>query len=469
MIEHDDQFDAEQTLLAGERRQGEDDRATANSQTFDPGVGKPTNVAGQLPIGSVVKDRFVIEGIVGRGGMGVVYQAKDLRKEEAQDRDPRVALKVLSDQYRLNPAMVIALQREARKAQALAHPAITTVYDFDRDADMVYITMEMLDGQPLDEVIAEHPNGMPKKDVLPMVRGLCLGLAYAHNKNIIHSDFKPANIFLTADNRVKILDFGIARAAPLPEGDVSDVTRFDAGGLGGLTPSYASTEMLSGADPHPSDDVYALAIVTYELLTGRHPFDGASAVQAKANGLKPAHVPHLHRREWRAIRHGLAFDREDRTAHAAEFLEELEGAPKLRMFLGATAVALALSLSYVAFREYQNIAARMPDIAYEDLPVETRQSFNALINDARTFGEFGDVTSALDFYVRAYRMHPRNTEAVDGITRLVVKSFEAAAAGGRADDLVTLKSNLDAVMSIDDYLATHETLVETSEAITELM
>ncbi len=462
-----DQFDDEETVAARGRRQGEDDTTIVNAPAVATAESGPTPATDQLAIGTVVKDRFVIEGIIGKGGMGVVYLAKDLRKEEAQDRDPFVAFKVLNDEYRLNPAMVIALQREARKAQTLAHPAIATVYDFDRDADMVYLTMEMLKGQPLNEVIAEHPNGMPKKDVLPLVRGLCLGLAYAHNKNIVHSDFKPANVFLTNDNRVKILDFGIARAAPMPGTDDSDVTRFDAGDLGALTPSYAATEMWAGVDPHPSDDVYALAIVTYELLTGRHPFNGASALQAKANGLRPAHVANLKRREWRAIQHGLAFDRKDRTAHAAEFLRELEGAPKLRMFLGATALALALSLSYVTFQEYQNIAARMPDVAFEDLPVEAQQSFNALLNDARTLEGFGDMSSSLDFYLRAYQAHPRNPEAVDGITQLIVTLLEAAVAGGRPDDLVALGSNLDAIMKIDDYLAKNKILVEAREAIIE--
>jgi serine/threonine protein kinase len=108
-------------------------------------------------IGSVINDRFVIEGILGRGGMGVVYRARDLRKEETGDRDPFVALKVLSDEFRRDPRMVIALQRESRKAQTLAHPNIATVYDFDRDGDIVYLTMEELDGQPLNDVIREHP------------------------------------------------------------------------------------------------------------------------------------------------------------------------------------------------------------------------------------------------------------------------------------------------------------------------
>ena len=127
-----------------------------------PGVVDETAVASDaeargrahdLRIGSVINDRFVIEGILGRGGMGVVYRARDLRKEETGDRDPFVALKVLSDEFRRDPRMVVALQRESRKAQTLAHPNIATVYDFDRDGDIVYLTMEELDGQPLKDVI----------------------------------------------------------------------------------------------------------------------------------------------------------------------------------------------------------------------------------------------------------------------------------------------------------------------------
>ena len=109
--------------------------------------------------------------------------------------------------------MIIAMQREARKAQTLAHPNISTVYDFDRDGQIIFMTMELLKGDPLDAFIKKNPNGIPREQAFGIVRGLCLGLAYAHNKNIIHSDFKPGNVFLTDDNRVKILDFGIARAA----------------------------------------------------------------------------------------------------------------------------------------------------------------------------------------------------------------------------------------------------------------
>ena len=109
----------------------------------------------------------------------------------------------------------------------------------------------------------------------------------------------------------------------------------------------------------------------------------------------------------------------------------------------------------------------MTDVAIEDLPVEAQQSFNALLNDARTLEGFGDMSSSLDFYLRAYQAHPRNPEAVDGITQLIVTLLEAAVAGGRPDDLVALGSNLDAIMKIDDYLAKNKILVEAREAIIE--
>ena len=119
-----------------------------------------------LAVGTVIKDRFVIEGLLGRGGMGVVYRAKDLRKEETQDRDPFVAMKVLGETYRRDQRMIIAMQREARKAQTLAHPNISTVYDFDRDGQMVFLTMEMLQGDPLDEFIKKNPHGIQESTLM---------------------------------------------------------------------------------------------------------------------------------------------------------------------------------------------------------------------------------------------------------------------------------------------------------------
>ncbi|AMV46374.1 MULTISPECIES: serine/threonine protein kinase [Paraburkholderia] len=272
--------------------------------------------------GDTLNNRFVLEDCLGVGGMGTVYKALDLRKLEASDRKPYLAIKVLNTQFRGNPKSLIALQREARKAQVLAHRNIVTVYDFDRDGAIVYLTMEYLSGKPLSQILRTQDfKGMPVQSALPIVRGMSSALAYAHERGFVHCDFKPANVFLTDTGEVKVIDFGIARVFQRPE-EESDATVFDPGSLGALTPAYASPEMLEHLEPDPRDDIYALGCITYELLTGRHPFDRQSATQARASNRQPQRPENLSNRQWRALRATLAFDRKSRTPTVSRFVEE---------------------------------------------------------------------------------------------------------------------------------------------------
>jgi serine/threonine protein kinase len=272
--------------------------------------------------GDTLNNRFVLEECLGVGGMGTVYKALDMRKLEASDRKPYLAIKVLNTQFRGNPKSLIALQREARKAQVLAHRNIVTVYDFDRDGAIVYLTMEYLSGKPLSQILRTQDfKGMPVQSALPIVRGMSSALAYAHERGFVHCDFKPANVFLTDTGEVKVIDFGIARVFQRPEED-SDATVFDPGSLGALTPAYASPEMLEHLEPDPRDDIYALGCITYELLTGRHPFDRQSATQARASNRQPQRPENLSNRQWRALRATLAFDRKSRTPTVSRFVEE---------------------------------------------------------------------------------------------------------------------------------------------------
>lgn len=274
-------------------------------------------------IGDTLNNRFVLEECLGVGGMGTVYKALDLRKLEASDRRPHVAIKVLNLQFRGNPKSLIALQREARKAQTLAHRNIVTVYDFDRDGPVVFLTMEYLQGKPLSRILrAPNFKGMPLADVLPIVRGMGNALAYAHERGFVHCDFKPANVFLTDAGEVKVIDFGIARVFQRPEQE-SDATVFDPGSLGALTPAYASPEMLEHLEPDPRDDIYALGCITYEMLTGVHPFDRLSATQARNAHYKLRRPEALGLRQWRALKSALSFDRELRTPSVARFVSEM--------------------------------------------------------------------------------------------------------------------------------------------------
>ena len=276
----------------------------------------------------VLKERFVLEQMLARGGMGMVYKALDLRKEEYQDRNPHVAIKILNEECKSHPDFFMALQREAKKAQSLAHPNIATVYDFDADGDTVFMTMEYLTGRTLDVFIKENrPSPSHFKSLLNIVNEMGLGLAYAHKSHIVHSDFKPGNVFITQDDSVKILDFGISRIAQQPNKSDLEATVFDAGKFGALTPSYASCEMLEGNEPDPRDDIYALACITYELLTGQHPFGKEKATLARYKKMKAAPIPGLNKKCWKGLLRGLAFTRDARTPTVEQFLLDIQDKP----------------------------------------------------------------------------------------------------------------------------------------------
>jgi len=333
-----------------------------------------------LGVGSVLKERFALERIVGKGGMGTVFSARDRRKEEAQDRFPYVAVKILNEDFKRHPESLKLLQRESRKAQQLAHPNIVTVFDFDRDGSNVFIVMELLQGLSLDRVIKQAERGMPFADAMQIVAALGQALAYAHKKNVIHSDFKPANAYVLEDGTVKILDFGIARARQREDAPEAEQTKFKVDDLGALTPSYASLEMLDGADPDPRDDLYALACVTYELLTGKHPFGRQPAKFAMEYNLKPARPKGLSSRRWAALKHALAFKREDRTLSVEAFIAELaneQRSPVVGWGIAAAGVALIAGAVYWSAR--QPIPAALPTTANTPATsAETTSSIPAL-------------------------------------------------------------------------------------------
>jgi serine/threonine protein kinase len=279
---------------------------------------------GFLDEGDILKERFVLEERIGAGGMGVVYKARDLCREEAGDRHPFVAVKVLAEDLKQYPHSWKALHQEACKALRLAHPNIVTVYDFDRDGHTAFMTMEYLEGEPLSEILErEGAQGLEVAKALPLIEAMGHALAYAHQHDLVHADLKPSNVFITRQGRVKVLDFGIARAVRRPEQHALEETRTRPVFSDALTPGYASCEMLEGAAPDPRDDIYSLACVVYELLTGRHPFSWLKAVKARELRLAPAPIRGLSRRQWRGLRRGLAFQREDRTPTVEVFLSEL--------------------------------------------------------------------------------------------------------------------------------------------------
>jgi tRNA A-37 threonylcarbamoyl transferase component Bud32 len=330
----------------------------AGSSWSDPAkwTGQP---APTLERGSVLKERYVLESVIGRGGMGVVFKAKDLLYEEMQDRNPYVAIKILNEEFRRHPESLKALQREARKSQTLAHPNIVNVYGFDRDGGAVYMAMEFLEGEALDRIIKNAKfEGYSLEEAFPIIQGLANALSYAHKSGIVHSDFKPGNCFLTKNGVVKVFDFGIAQAAKLAGHQTGEVTKFDPASLGALTPAYASCEMIDGEVPDPRDDIYAFGCVVYELLTSKHPFNKKSAAEARDNKPKPlvpARVKNLTTRQWRALEKSLAFRRADRAATVDDVVAGLAKQPfnPTRIAIGVAAALLLSVGGYFGFLQYQ--------------------------------------------------------------------------------------------------------------------
>ncbi len=319
----------------------------------------------------VLKNRFLLEKVLGVGGMGVVYKAKDYLKVEAQDRDPYVAIKVLSEEFKTHPEAFIALQRESRKAQRIAHPNTVKVYDFDRDGDVVFMTMEYMEGKPLDQLIKQYQaTGLPRDDVWHILSGICSALAHAHSENIVHSDFKPGNVFVTTDGMAKIFDFGIARAVANIDrytGKEQDQTVFDAGGLGALTPAYASLEMLQGGTPDVRDDIYALGCVAYELFSGEHPFNRLPADEAHNKKLKPKRISDIGQHQWRAIEAALSFKREDRIESVDEFYKQLTVKKKSKFLLATFLLFSTAGVAYYASVKTDNVVPPVPQISESDI------------------------------------------------------------------------------------------------------
>jgi len=314
------------------------------------------DLSGGYDVGSIIKQRFKLISVLGIGGMGKVFKALDLLKEEAKDKRPYVAIKLLNDDFKDHPEAFISLQRESSRQQKLAHPNIATIYDFDRVGGPntpVYITMELMEGMELKDYIKKTvrpKGGLDFDEAYGIIKQLGAGLIYAHDRRLVHSDFKPGNAFMCNDGIVKTLDFGIARAVKNPVTGEAEKTLFDPGKLGALTPAYASLEMLEGEEPDTRDDTYALGCTAYELLTTKHPFNKLPANKAMENNLIPPYIKKLNKKQNRALRRAVAFKREDRSPTVAHFLEELEGKATWHKnpFVIAAAVLFIISLMLIA-------------------------------------------------------------------------------------------------------------------------
>ena len=188
-----------------------------------------------------------------------------------------------------------------------------------------------------------------RAEALPIIEDIADALDFAHGKGIVHGDLKPGNIIVTESGRAKVIDFGIARMIAQPIGALVRQKSNRRDQISGLTPAYASPEMLEDQPPDARDDVYALGCMAWEVMTGSHPFDRKTAIEARDSGMKPPRSDKLTAREYRALAHALDFDRAKRTLSARQVIAEFTGVSARMRWRMAAMTGLALVVAAAAF------------------------------------------------------------------------------------------------------------------------
>ena len=213
---------------------------------------------------------YEIQLPLGAGGMGEVYRATDVKL----GRD--VALKVLPAEMAHDEERLGRFRREAKTLAQLDHPNIVTIYSVEQSGDIHFLTMQLVEGQPLDRLIPQ--GGLALERIVEIGSALADALAAAHEKGIIHRDLKPANVMVSSEGRVKVLDFGLAKDVGVEVGGatLTSANRTQVGVVMG-TPAYMSPEQTSGRPLDHRSDIFSLGVVLHEMATGRCPFEGTSS------------------------------------------------------------------------------------------------------------------------------------------------------------------------------------------------
>ena len=265
---------------------------------------------------------YQIEALLGAGGMGQVFRARDTRLHRT------VAIKVLPPERIADPERKRRFLQEARAASALNHPNIVTLYDISSDGGADFLVMEYVPGQPLDRLIS--PQGLPLADAISYATQIAVALGAAHAAGIVHRDIKPGNAIVTAEAQVKVLDFGLAKLVErTPSGAEGDtLTResplTEIGAVMG-TVAYMSPEQVTARVLDHRTDIFSLGVVLYEMLAGRRPFQGKSPVETMNSILNdpapalPGHPPELDE----ILAKALAKDPKDRYQHAGDLALDL--------------------------------------------------------------------------------------------------------------------------------------------------
>ncbi|MGE1155495.1 serine/threonine-protein kinase [Pseudomonas kitaguniensis] len=274
--------------------------------------------------------RYRIERLLGAGGMGAVYRARDLLIEQFGEPDPYIALKVLSEEFSESPDASALLYSEFALTRHLRHDNVLRLHSFEVDTGCkrAFITMELMRGLTLDKLLCERPLGLPWHELREIVLPLLDALAYTHARGVVHGDMKPSNVMVSEEG-VRLFDFGLSQAQ---EGVLDGLPRLSRDRFNAWTPGYAAPELLEAQPLAPSADIYGVACVIYELAGGKHPFRRLPSTQARDEHLErklraPKHLP---KHCWPALRRALAFQAVDRTITAAQLRDAFGITPSWR-------------------------------------------------------------------------------------------------------------------------------------------
>jgi eukaryotic-like serine/threonine-protein kinase len=227
--------------------------------------------------GMLLNNRYQLLERLGSGGMSDVFRARDLMLERS------VAIKVLHENYSNDSAFQQRFRQEARAAANLSHPNIVTVHDFGLDHSQLFIVMEHIPGKDLKTLLRQRGR-YSVEEAIPLMVQACAGIGYAHRAGLVHCDIKPHNMIVTPDGRLKVTDFGIARA-------LSTIMPDERADVVWGSPQYFSPEQATGEAPSPASDVYSLGIVLYEVLTGALPFTAPTSEELARMHLEAAPIP----------------------------------------------------------------------------------------------------------------------------------------------------------------------------------
>ena len=290
--------------------------AFAKSNKAEPALAPTKPSLGEMP--DVLAGRYRIERLLGAGGMGAVYRARDLLSEQFGDPDPYIALKILSEEFAESPDASALLYSEFALTRRLRHDNVLRLHSFEVDTDCqrAFFTMELMRGLTLDKLLCERPLGLPWKELRDIALPLLDALAYAHARGVLHGDMKPSNVMLSEDG-VRLFDFGLGQAE---EGVMPGLPHLSRDRFNAWTPGYAAPELLEGQALSASADVYGVACVIFELAGGKHPFRRLPSTQARDERLErelkaPGNLP---KHCWPALRTALTFDARDRKITAKQ-------------------------------------------------------------------------------------------------------------------------------------------------------